>query len=123
MPTLNESNYPGEVLLSHAPGTLSFDKATLASGQNLKAGTVLGKLTSGGHLAAYDNDASDGTQTAVAILYADTDASAAATPCTVIARLAEVASSKLVWGAAVTTTPEKTAAYVDLAALHIIARE
>lgn len=123
MPVLIETNYAGEFLLSQAPGQLSFDKATLAAGQNLKAGTVLGKLTTGGNLSAYDNDASDGTQTAVAILYADVDASAAATPCTVVARLAEVALQKLVWGAAVTTNAEKTAAYADLAALHIIVRE
>lgn len=44
---------------------------TLASGQNLVKGTVLGIVSATGLLKAYDNDASDGTQTAVGILLQD----------------------------------------------------
>jgi len=48
---------------------------TVASGEGvLEAGTVLGKVTASGKYAAYDNAASDGTQTAVAILADKVDA-------------------------------------------------
>lgn len=51
----------------------------IASGQTLAAGTVLGRITASGKYAAYDDDIAvpDGTETAVAILSAACDASAA----------------------------------------------
>jgi hypothetical protein len=51
------------------------DSATLVSGQNLKRGAALGKITASGKLAQLDSTKSDGTQTAYAILAADCDAS------------------------------------------------
>jgi hypothetical protein len=58
-----------------ATGVIDFSKFT--SGTHypngyLPAGLVLGKVTSGGRLAPYNDAASDGTQTAVGILYNDT---------------------------------------------------
>lgn len=104
-------------------GSLSRDTVVLVSGAGaLKAGTVLGKITASGKYQAYDNGASDGSETAAAILYQDTDATSADTDAAVITRLAEVATARLVWGAGVTTQGEKDAALVDFAAVHIIAR-
>jgi hypothetical protein len=50
---------------------------TLVSGENLAAGTVLGRITASGKFAAYDADVdpADGTENAVAILALDCDAS------------------------------------------------
>ena len=45
MTILNESLYPLEFIVSEAAGTRSRDTATLVSGQDLDAGTVLGKIT------------------------------------------------------------------------------
>ncbi|SDP77032.1 head decoration protein [Desulforhopalus singaporensis] len=47
----------------------------LVSGENLSRGHVLGKITASGKYAGYDADLTDGCETAVAILAADTDAS------------------------------------------------
>jgi small basic protein len=46
----------------------------IKSGYNLKAGTPLGRLTSGGQHAPYKPYLSDGTQTLVGILAGDVDA-------------------------------------------------
>ena len=94
----------------------------MASGQNLKAGTVVGKVTATSKYVAYDDDAVDGSQTAAGVVLEAVDASAADALVTMIARDAEVITEKLQWGAAVTTQGEKDAAVVDLAALGIIAR-
>lgn len=100
----------------------SRDDVTVASGQNLAIGTVVGRITASGKIAAYDNDASDGTQTAVGIITASVNASSADTPGVIIARHAVLAKDALIWGAAVTTQGEKDAAYVDLKAAGIVCR-
>ena len=71
---------------------------------------------------AFDPTAANGAQNAVAILWGDFDASGGDTPAVVVSRLAEVNSSELVWGANVTTTPQKTAALAQLKVLGIVAR-
>lgn len=123
MADTTQTNRTGEFLLSQANGTRSFEKVTVVSGQDLTSGTVVGVITASGKYAAYDNDAVDGTATAIGILYGDCDATAGDTPATVVVRDAEVTKTKLVWGAGVTTTGEKTAAYDDLAAAGVIARD
>ena len=50
---------------------------TIVSGQNLVAGTVLGKITASGKYQGYDDDAATGIEVAAAILRNDVDASAA----------------------------------------------
>lgn len=51
------------------PGSrpLTWDE-TIASGQTLVRGTILGKVTSGGQLKACDQDAGDGSETARFVL-------------------------------------------------------
>ena len=95
---------------------------TVASGQNLAIGTVLGKITASGKYAAYDNDAVDGTQTAAGILTAAVNASAADAPGVAVVREAIAAKEQLIFGAGVTTQGEKDAAYVDLEAIGIVCR-
>lgn len=95
---------------------------TVASGQNLVIGTVLGKITASGKYAAYDNDAVDGTQTAAGILTAAVNASAADAPGVAVVREAIAAKEQLIFGAGVTTQGEKDAAYVDLEAIGIVCR-
>ena len=68
-----ESLSNASILGGHPPVAIPI---TLLSGQNLKAGHVLGKVTASGKYAGYDNDLSDGRETAVAILAGDVDASA-----------------------------------------------
>ena len=118
---LTETLRPGEFILAEANGTISREAVTIASGQNLVAGTVVGKVSASGKYIAYDDDNADGSQTAAGILYAAVDASAADKPGVIIARHAEVVDSLLTW-AATNDAGDKTAGKADLAALDIILR-
>ncbi|PPC77932.1 hypothetical protein C4K68_07755 [Pokkaliibacter plantistimulans] len=62
-------------------GTTHTSIGTLASGQNLLAATVLGRITTSGELVQAVMTATDGSQTPVGILIHDIDATSAATPC------------------------------------------
>ena len=93
---MTEKNRAGEFVLSEGNGRISRDVAIIAAGAALGAGTVLGQITANSKLAAYDPAATDGTETAVAILYADVDAESADAEGVIIARSAEVKASMLV---------------------------
>lgn len=115
-------------LVSEANGTRSREVVTIAQGQNLLPGAVLGKVTVTGKYVAVDpangsgeGGTSDGSQTAVAVLFATVDTTAAEKPGVITARDAEVATHALAWPAG-TTEPQKTAALAQLAAVGIVAR-
>lgn len=96
---------------------------TVVSGQNLLAGTVVGKITASGKYTAYDNDAVDGSQTAAGVLLFAVDASGGDKKGVILARGPAVVSlDDIAWGAGVTTQGEKDAAVADLLALNILAR-
>ena len=119
MATLTEGMYPAEFLVSEASGTRSRAVGTLASGNNLDAGTVVGVITASGKYADYDADAADGTETAAGVLLAPVDASSADADCVVIVRDAEVNADELTW---TDQANDETAGTADLAALGIIVR-
>lgn len=77
MTTVTEGKHEGEFIgeLAMNVGFHVDDTDTLVSGQNLEAGAVVGRITASGKLKIYDNGASDGSETAVGILYADVNAS------------------------------------------------
>lgn len=114
-----EGRRTGEHVLSEANGSRSREQGTLAAG-NLPAGTVLA-LNADGDYVALVPGAADATKTAVAVLYAATDASAAPAPCVVHARDCEVIGTQLGWPAGI-TGPQTTTATTDLAAAGIIIR-
>lgn len=118
---LTETGHAGGFLLSEANGARSREKITVVSGQNLKAGAVVGKITASGKYAKYDNAASNGVQAAAGILLDDVDASSADQSGVIIARDAEVNSNELVYDSGQDATA-KAAAVVDLAALGILVR-
>lgn len=109
-----EAARAGDFIIAEANGTLSRDDVTIVSGQNLAAGTVLGKITASGKMTAYSNVATDGSQAAVGILYDAVDASAADAPGVMIARHAEVVGAEL--------TGNDAPGTADLLALDIIVR-
>ena len=119
MTTFTEGNYTAEFVLSEANGKRSRETVTVASGNTLVAGQVLGKVTASGKYADYDADAVDGTETAVAVLYADCDASAADAEAVALVRDAEVYADKLVY---TDKANDETAGQTDLAAVGIVAR-
>lgn len=121
MTTKTEVGHAAGFIISEANGNRSRDNVTLVSGQVVAAGEVLGIITSGGKYATYDNQASDGTQTAKAVSINAVDASAGDTVIAVISRSAEVNTDELVFSG--TSSPTDNAAgVVDLALVGIIAR-
>jgi hypothetical protein len=115
MPTLTEGRHTAEFLLSEANGYQSREQVVLAAAAPaLSAGTVMGKITASGKYVAYSNAAVDGSQTAVGILYANAENSAADQKVTIIARNAEVKGVAL--------TGSDAPALVELAAIGIIVR-
>jgi hypothetical protein len=75
MTVLVEGKHPGGFLVWEAFRDYTRETITIASG-TLAPGTVLGKITASGKYAAHDPAATDGTETAVAILWGRADASA-----------------------------------------------
>lgn len=117
---LNEGRHAGEFLLSEAAGSRSRENVTIASGQDLGAGAVLGKITASGKYVAVDQAASDGSQTAVAVLLDTCDATGGDTSAAIIARDAEVNGECLDWGSQ--SAAEQTTGVTELANVGIIVR-
>ena len=74
-----------------------------------------------GKYKPYDDDNTDGSDTALAIAYAEVDATSADVSCVVISRMAEVKLSALQW-ASTNDATDKANGLADLATLNIIAR-
>lgn len=120
MTMIKEDLQAGAFLASEANGTRSREVGTLAAG-NHKAGTVLA-LNGSGDYVIVAPAAENGTETAVAVLYAAADASEGPAPCVVVARDAEVNKAELIWPTGI-TAPQTATALGQLAAAGIIARD
>jgi hypothetical protein len=117
MSTLTEARHTAEFILSEANGSRSREAGTLASGQDLEAGTVV--MFSGANLVEY----AVATANSVAgILLAATDASAGAVAVTYIARDAEVNLNLLTYPQN-TDESDDEATIAGLADIGIIARD
>lgn len=116
-----EGVHAGEFILSEVDPEISREVVTLASGQDLAAGAVLGQKTADGEYAEHDPAAGDGTETAVAILYDSEDTVDGAAKVTVVARLAAVVESQLSWIDGIATA-DKDDAITALANNFIITR-
>jgi hypothetical protein len=124
MEAKTEGQYASEFLLSEANGRLSRDNVTVTVPANttLKAGAVLGKLSSSGKYVAFDDAATDGSEDVAGILYdnqvndtnADVDVTAA-----VVNKDAEVRAADLQWENGV----DEDAGTTGLLALGIKARD
>ena len=116
-----ETIHAGEFQPVLANGDRSLEVVTLISGQDLQAGTVLGKITASGKYTQHDQDAADGSEAAAAILYNEDDASGGDKNAVVVIRDATVAGASLTWQPDI-DAGEKTTAIAELAALGIIVR-
>ena len=121
MTTLTEKRHTGEFILSEANGQRSRETVTIKSGEDLEAGTVLGKITATSKYVAYDNDSGDGSEVAFAVLIGACDATGGDTEAAVIARHAEVNGNCLVWKDA-SPSSGPTAGTADLLTVGIIVR-
>jgi len=95
--SVTESNHDGEFILSESAGHRSRKNVTIVSGQDLAAGTVVGKITATGKYKAYDDDNGDGSEAAAGILVCAVDATDGDLPGVIIDRDAEVKDDLLTW--------------------------
>lgn len=100
-----ETFQPDSLLLG---GLIDFGNGTLASGQNLARGAVLGRVTATGKLVASVQTATDGSQEPVAVLVHDIDASAGDADCQFV-RGGWVNSELLTWDATWTAALQASA--------------
>jgi hypothetical protein len=123
MPSVNEPMNLGDLLKYEAPNLYSRDPATVAAGQKLALGSVVGRETATHKLKALDPDATDGTEIAVGVLATDTDATLIdRDDAIVVARHAIVARHALVWPAGITPA-QQSAAIAALETRGILVRE
>lgn len=123
MTTYTDGPRNGGYIASEANGTRSREVETLAMGQSLQPGTVLGRLTASGELVQLDPAAApaDGSEKAVAVLFAAVDAITAAQPAVITARDTEVVGHSLIWPTGI-TPEQKSTALAELELLGIVAR-
>ena len=124
MPTIfTEAMNLGDLLKFEAPNLYSRDRVTVAAGQNLPLGTVLGTITASGKYKQIDPSAEDGTQVAAGVLLQACDATLIdRDDGLVVARHAVVAHHALAWPDAITTAEQLTA-IAQLKALGVLVRQ
>ena len=123
MPALAEPLNLGDLLKYEAPNLYSRDRVTVASGQNLPLGTVVGLVTATGKFKQIDPSAEDGSQVAAGVLLQTCDATLIdRDDGLVVARHAIVAHHALAWPDAI-TTGEKASAIAQLKALGVLVRQ
>ena len=123
MPFLSERNNLGDLLKYEAPNLYSREAVTIAAGQNLALGTVLGRNAGDGKLHALDPAATDGTEIAIGVLATETDATLIdREDAILIARHAIVARHALTWPSGI-SVPQQSDAEGQLALLGILVRQ
>ena len=115
-----EQTYLGDLLKYEEENLYSRDAITVAAGQNLKLGAVLGML--GGKAVALDPAATDGSEIAVGLLIRDTDATTHEVEAVMVSRNATVSDLYVVWPAAI-TIPQMNTAIAQLQQLGVVIRK
>lgn len=121
MTCITEPNNLGDLLKYEASNLYSRDQVTIAKGQNLKLGAVVGKKTDDGFIRALNPLAADGTQTAIGVITSDVEAKEN-TKAVIITRIALLADHAIVWPPGI-TEEQKTAAIKQLESRGIIIRK
>ena len=122
MPFINSLSTLGDLLKFEAPQFYSRSAITIAAGQNLPMGTVLGRRTADDKHQPFDPAATDGTETPVGILLGDIDATLIdRDDALLLARHAMVAEKLVIWPAGIDAGVKK-AAVRQLEAVGILIR-
>lgn len=123
MPAITEGLNLGDLLKYEAPNLFSRDQVTVASGQTLPLGAVVGIVTATGKVKQIDPSATDGSQYAAGVLMQPCDAVLIdREDGLMVARHAIVAEHALTWPAAITAA-EKQAAVLQLKSLGVLIRK
>ncbi|WP_455480098.1 head decoration protein [Bartonella sp. B23] len=88
---------------------LSNEEVTFASGAEIVAGTVMGKVTATGNYVPLNLEAEDGSQVPAGISYANVDATKEEQRAVITARLSTVKASELIWPSSITAEQKKAA--------------
>ena len=112
----------GDLLKYEASNLYSRDTMTVASGQVLALGAVVGRVTITGKVKAIDPVATDGTQIAIGVLLQACDATSADQKAVVLARHCIVHDEFLVFPVGA-TAPQKNTAVDQLQSLGIVPRK
>lgn len=120
--TKEQPNPPGAHIMWEADRSHCRDTVTLAkTSQTYASGTVLGFVIATRKHAHLDPAATDGRETAAAVLFGPVDATAADQPGVVSARSTMLRGADLVWPAGL-TAEQRAAALADLATHHLVVR-
>lgn len=123
MPAITEGLNLGDLLKYEAPNLFSRDQVTVASGQTLPLGAVVGIVTATGKVKQIDPSATDGSQYAAGVLMQPCDAALIdREDGLMVARHAIVADHALTWPAAITVA-KKQAAILQLKSLGVLIRK
>ena len=117
-----EPNNLGDLLKFEAPSLYSREEITVAQGQNLTLGTLVGQESETDLIKALNPAATDGTQNALGALITDTDALAANIKAVIVTRDAILADHAVIWPTTI-TLEQKTAAIKQLEARGVIIRK
>ncbi|MGL5028991.1 MAG: head decoration protein [Wolbachia pipientis] len=120
MTSITETNNLGDLLKYEASSLYSREQITVAKGQNLKLGTVVG-CDKDDVIKVINPTATDGTQTAIGVITSDINAKEN-TKAVIITRIAMLADHAVVWPANI-TEEQKAAAIKQLDARGIIIRK
>lgn len=123
MAVINETSYISD-LVKYEEECLDYSRnsETVAAGQNLGLGTVVGKKTADGKLYALNPAATDGTEISIGVLIEPVDATLIDKTGIIIARHAIVADRAVVWPAGITAA-QKATAIAQLEAKGILLRQ
>ena len=122
-PVFTEGLNLGDLLKYEAPNLYSRDQVTVAAGQVLALGAVVGVITASSKVKVVDPSASDGSEVAAGVLIQAVDANLAdRDDGLIVARHAIVADHALVWPTGITVA-EKKSAVAQLKALGILVRK
>jgi hypothetical protein len=121
-PVLTEGLNLGDLLKYEAPNLYSRDPVTIAAGQVLVLGAVVGVITASSKVKGVDPTATDGSEVAAGVLIQPVDAHLAdRDDGLMVARHAIVADHALAWPTGMTVA-EKKSAIAQLKALGILVR-
>ena len=121
MAAIVEGTYLDDWLKWEQNNHYSREVVTIASGQSVVNGQVLGIVTASGKYAAHDQDAEDGTEAAAGIAIADYDATSADVSSVAIVRDAIVVEANLTFQSDIDSA-EQITAMAELKALGIVTR-
>ena len=117
-----EQNNLGDLLKFEAPNLYSREEITVAQGQKLALGAIIGQDSETDLIKALNPTATDGTQNALGVLIAEVDATSGNTKAVIVTRDAILADHAVVWPSAI-TLEQKTAAIKQLEARGVIIRK